>query len=112
MQEGQAPAPEGQAAPAQKGGGMAEALVATDKTLSMLAQTPSLPPELKEQATMLRDGFSQLLEAVMAHAKGGAQQPPGAPEQAPPQQPRGNQPVAPEAGVSGAVPVTPGGVRR
>lgn len=110
MQEGQAAAPQG-AAPPQKGGGMAEALVGVDKTLSMLAQAPTLPPELKEQAQALRQGFSQFTEALMAAAKGGAAAP-AAPEQGPPQAPRGNQPVSPEAGVSGAVPMQPGGMRR
>jgi hypothetical protein len=115
MQEGQAAAPQGAPEAQAKGPGIAEAIVQGDKILATIAKAvvsnPQLPPELKEQAQALSEGYRQFTDALLqaAQSAGGAPQaaPQGAPGPAP-----GGAPVAQEAGAGRAVPVTPGGMRR
>lgn len=118
MQEGQMPAPQGapagQESPKQGGGGgIADALVEVDKGLGMIAkataENPQVPPEAKQHFATAREAYQAGVEILMQAAGGGApQRQGGAPEAAAPS-PGG--PVAPEAGGSRAVPMTPRGVR-
>lgn len=100
--EQQAPAPE-------QGGGIADALVDTDKNLAAIAgamaKNPQIPDEVKAAFQTASQAYRQGMEAVMEIAGGG-----GAPGG---EEPPGGGAVSPEAGASrGAVPMTPAGVRR
>lgn len=99
MPEGQVPvgAPAPAAEAPASGGGVAEAIVETDKNLAAMAKAaesnPEFPPEAKEALLAARDAFRAFVSAVTGGGEG----------------PQGPAAVSPEAGANpNAVPQTMG----